>query len=62
MPAIGSGQAGGDWEIIVGMIHDELVNYDIKVNIYFLPGKPFNPKLKSHLTIFKEDSTWETEK
>jgi len=62
MPAIGSGQAGGEWQIIIGMIHDELVNYDIKVSVYFLPGKPFNPKLKSHLTIFKEDSTWGTGK
>ncbi len=62
MPAIGAGQAGGDWHIIIGMIHDELVNFDIKVNIYLLPGKSFNPKQRSHLTIFKEDSTWETGK
>jgi hypothetical protein len=62
MPAIGAGQAGGDWHIIIGMIHDELVNYDIKVNIYLLPGKSFNPKQRSHLTIFKEDSTWQTGK
>jgi hypothetical protein len=59
MPAIGAGQAKGDWNIIIGMIHDELVNYGIKVNIYLFPGAPFNPKHKSNLTIFKEDSTWE---
>lgn len=62
MPAIGSGNAGGDWNIIIGMIHDELVNYDLKVNIYLFPGKPFNPKEKTTLTLFKEDSTWRTEK
>lgn len=62
MPTIGAGQAGGDWNFIIGMIHDELVNFDIKVNIYLLPGKSFNPKQRSHLTIFKENSTWETEK
>ena len=58
MPAIGSGNAGGDWNIIIGMIHDELVNYDLKVNIYLFQGKPFNPKEKTSLTLFKEDSTW----
>lgn len=62
MNAIGSGQAGGDWNIIIGMIHDELVNYDLKVNIYLLPGKPINTKQRSSLTVFKEDSTWGTEK
>jgi len=62
MNAIGSGQAGGDWNIIIGMIHDELVNYDLKVNIYLLPGFPVNTKKRSNLTIFKEDSTWETGK
>lgn len=62
MPQIGSGQAKGDWNIILGMIHDELISKDIKVNIYILPGKPYNPKVRSNLTIFKEDSTWETGK
>lgn len=62
MPAIGSGNAGGDWNIVVGMIHDELVNHDLKVNIYLLQGKSFNPKEKTILTLFKEDSTWGTEK
>lgn len=59
MPAIGAGQAKGDWNIIIGMIHDELVNFGIQVNIYLLKGVPFNPKHKSNLTLFKEDSTWE---
>jgi len=62
MPAIGSGNAGGDWNIIIGMIHDELVNHEVKVNIYLFQGKPFNPKEKTTLTLFKEDSTWGTEK
>lgn len=62
MPAIGAGNAGGDWNIIVGMIHDELVNYGLKVNIYLFQGKPYNPKEKTTLTLFKEDSAWETEK
>ncbi len=62
MPAIGAGQAKGDWDIIIGMIHDELVNFDIKVNIYLLPGKPITQKKASNLTIFKEDSTWENGK
>jgi IrrE N-terminal-like domain len=62
MPQIGSGQAHGDWNIILGMIYDELVNLDVNVNIYVLPGKAFNPKIRSNLTLFKETSTWETGK
>src|SRR5690606_18425119 len=62
MPAIGAGQAGGDWDIIIGMIHDELVNFGLKVNIYLLPGKSFKERKKSNLTLFKENSTWEIEK
>lgn len=62
MPQIGAGQAKGDWNIILGMIHEELISKNIKVNIYLLPGKVYNPKIRSNLTIFKEDSTWETGK
>lgn len=62
MPAIGAGQAGGNWDIIIGMIHDELINYNINVTIYLLPGKPITKKERSNLTVFKEDSTWESEK
>lgn len=62
MPAIGAGNAQGNWDIIIGMIHDELVNYGLKVNIYFLPGKPIDIKHKSNLTVFNESSTWGTEK
>jgi hypothetical protein len=62
MPAIGAGHAQGNWDIIIGMIHDELTKYDLKVNIYFLPGKPIDAKPKSNLTIFNEESTWGTGK
>jgi len=62
MPAIGAGQAGGDWEIIIGMIHDELINFEIKVNIYLFQGTSFNPKRKSNLTLLNERSTWETKR
>ncbi|TJZ63305.1 ImmA/IrrE family metallo-endopeptidase [Sphingobacterium olei] len=62
MPAIGAGQAGGEWDIIIGMIHDELVNYEIKVNIYLFQSNSFNPKRKSNLTLLNESSTWETKK
>lgn len=62
MPAIGAGQAQGNWDIIIGMIHDELVNYGLKVNIYFLPGSTINIKHNSNLTTFNESSTWGTGK
>jgi hypothetical protein len=59
MPQIGAGQAKGDWNLILGMIHDELISKDIKVHIYILPGKPYDKSMRSSLTIFKENSTWE---
>jgi hypothetical protein len=59
MPPIGSGQAKGDWNIIIGMIHDELVNYGLRVNIYFLHAKPVEVH-KTNLTVFNESSTWGT--
>lgn len=62
MPQIGAGQAKGNWNLILGMIHDELISKDIKVNIYILPGKPYDKTMRSSLTIFKENSTWETGK
>jgi hypothetical protein len=62
MPQIGAGQAKGDWEIIQGMIYEELVCKGIEVNVYLLPGKISNIKRKSTLTLFNEVSTWQTEK
>src|SRR5690606_6838635 len=53
MPAIGSGNAGGDWNIIIGMIHDELVNYDLDVNIYLFQGETFQPQRKNNLNTFQ---------
>lgn len=39
MPRIGSGQAGGDWDIILGIIYEELVQHGIGVTVYNLPSK-----------------------
>lgn len=61
MPLIGAGQAKGNWEIISGMIHDELVVNDIFVYIYVLPGKSFPFSKKSNLIEFNEKSTWQKE-
>lgn len=62
MPMIGAGQAKGDWKIIKGIIHDELVSKGIPVFIYMLPGKVPNIKSKLSLTLFNEESTWVKEK
>lgn len=59
MPMIGAGNARGDWNIIIGMIHDELVNYNVKVHIYFLKAQPYNPNHKSSLTFYKVNDKWE---
>ncbi|GAA4749339.1 ImmA/IrrE family metallo-endopeptidase [Flavisolibacter ginsenosidimutans] len=63
MPLIGAGQAKGKWEIIEGLIYSELVNQDVKVNIYILKSpstEDFKPK--SSLSLFNEESTWQKEK
>lgn len=52
MPAIGSGQAGGDWNIIKGMIYDEIASFGIEVTIYFLPSK--TPINKNQPLILKD--------
>lgn len=39
MPFIGAGMAGGNWDIIKGMILEELVLKGIDVTVYRLPGK-----------------------
>lgn len=62
MPMIGAGQAKGNWDIIFGMIHDELIANNLSVNIYLLPGKTPAFKNKSTLINFNEESTWRSEK
>lgn len=62
MPQLGTGQAKGDWNLIQGMIHDEIIKKGIKVNVYMLPGTVYKSKLKSNLTLFKEESTWQNVK
>jgi Zn-dependent peptidase ImmA (M78 family) len=59
MPMIGAGQAKGDWNIIQGIIYDELVQHDISVTVYILPGTKFNPKNNSPLTLFDDKSIYE---
>ena len=39
MPRIGSGQAGGNWNIIEGMIYEELVLRGIDVKVFDLPPR-----------------------
>ena len=55
MPAIGAGQAKGSWNVIKGMIYDELVCKDVQTTIYLLPGTNMKPNQSRTLTLFKED-------
>ena len=59
MPAIGSGQAGGNWDIIRGMIYDVLVKSGRDVTIYLLPGSNTFLSQSHVLTLFDEDSLYE---
>lgn len=60
MPKIGSGQAKGDWNIIEGIIHDELISKGINVLVYVLPGSQLSkPKKPSTLSLFDESSLYE---
>jgi O-acetyl-ADP-ribose deacetylase (regulator of RNase III) len=55
IPAIGAGQAKGDWNIIKGMIYDEIVRRGVDVTIYLLPGTNMAPNQSRTLTLYKED-------
>lgn len=55
IPAIGAGQAKGDWNVIKGMIYDELVRKGIEVTIYLLPGLDMKPNQSRTLTLYKGD-------
>lgn len=59
MPMIGAGQARGDWNMIQGIIYDELVQHEIDVTVYILPGTKFNPKNNSPLTLFDTKTIYE---
>lgn len=39
MPRIGCGLAGGKWELVENIIHEEIVSRGIHVCVYDLPGK-----------------------
>ncbi len=54
MPLIGAGQAKGDWEIIQGMIYQELVKNGINVAVYVLPGSRPKKNQATALTLFNE--------
>ncbi len=56
IPAIGAGQAKGDWNVIKGMIHDELVKRGVDVTIYMRQGTNMKPNESRTLIIFKEDA------
>jgi len=59
IPQIGAGQAKGDWNIILGIIHDELANKGIPVNIYILPGTKVSSKVnKNKLLLFDESAMY----
>jgi hypothetical protein len=38
MPRIGSGEAGGSWDIVSELVEDALCNRGIQVTVYDLPG------------------------
>ena len=55
MPAIGSGQAHGDWSMIEGIIYEELILKDLDVTVYKLPGTEIEADLKHNQTLFDEE-------
>ena len=59
MPRIGAGQARGDWELISGIIHDELIQKGISVTVYILPGQEVKKNKSNSLTLFDDSSLYE---
>ncbi len=60
LPLIGAGQAGGSWEIIEGMMYNELILNNVPTTIYILPGSKFAVARRSSLTRFNEMSIYES--
>ena len=40
MPRIGTGEAGGAWEIVEELIREECTSHGVSVTVYDLPGAP----------------------
>jgi hypothetical protein len=52
MPLIGAGQAGGDWNVIEGMIKEEVVRRGVDVKVYVLHSSQIPKKTVVELTLF----------
>jgi Zn-dependent peptidase ImmA (M78 family) len=55
MPLIGAGQAKGDWGIIEGIIHQELIRNGVEVTVYVLPGSKADKEKISPLDLFNSN-------
>lgn len=56
MPKIGTGQAGGNWDIIADLVDAILVSEDIGVTVYTLPGTSPNNNTQGELNLFDQKS------
>jgi hypothetical protein len=54
MPRIGAGEAGGDWNIIDGILREVLISRGIKITIYDLPSRTGNFHLQSSFEFPRE--------
>lgn len=52
MPRIGTGQAGGNWEVVSDIILETLVDQGIFVNVYDLPGTKLRAEAQTKLDLF----------
>ncbi|MDQ3816248.1 MAG: ImmA/IrrE family metallo-endopeptidase [Acidobacteriota bacterium] len=55
MPRIGSGQAGGNWDVISELIEDALCGRGIKVYVYTLPNAPTRKDPQGRLAFPKDE-------
>jgi O-acetyl-ADP-ribose deacetylase (regulator of RNase III) len=53
MPRIGTGQAGGNWDIIQGMVLQELCARDVHVTVYDPPNREISAAAQTSLFAFK---------
>lgn len=52
MPRIGSGQAGGNWDVISELVEDALCDREIVVYVYTLPGAKVKKEAQPRLDFF----------
>ena len=54
VPLIGTGEAGGDWDMVEELIRDECVRQGVAVTVYVLPDAPIPTAEQTSFSLFDD--------